>query len=289
VEIIGSEPVVLRVAPPPGAPLFWHEEALMRKEHSIRPYFAPIATLLPQTLCIDFTHQILDRDYLFQSFMPGEPWRESSDAYPPDQDEALWRQFARIARTIHGVQGDRFGYPHPGRQFASWSLTVLDFIAHVIDDLTREGLDATALRSVFRAVEQHAQVFDEITRPCLSHGDLWPFNMLVARSPGGPRICAVLDADRAWWCDPLADWTAHLFRVKTTPHMLRRRAIFWEEYGSTAQGPSAALRELVYDAMHTGAIVASAKRHHQDRILAESCDRLDRIPAILRAMLSDDG
>lgn len=53
VRIAGMEPVILRVAPPRDARVFWHEEALMRKEHAIQPYFAPIATLMPRTLTVD--------------------------------------------------------------------------------------------------------------------------------------------------------------------------------------------------------------------------------------------
>src|SRR5258708_4327700 len=75
-HIAGWEPIICRVAPPSGARVFWHEEALMRNEHSILPYFAPIATLLPKILGIDFTRQIIDRDYLFQTYMQGERWFE---------------------------------------------------------------------------------------------------------------------------------------------------------------------------------------------------------------------
>ena len=288
VRLAGGEPVVLRAAPLPGTRVFWHEENLMRRGHSVQPYLAPLGPLLPRTLSSDFTHQIIGRDYLFQTAMPGDPWSEHGDDGPPDQDEALWRQFARLARTIHGVQGEQFGYPDPGPRFGSWSLTVLDFVRHVIEDVTGEGLDPTDLLTVHHVVREHAPVFDEITRPCLSHGDLWPFNMLVERSAGVARISAVLDTDRAWWCDPLADWTAHLFRIKTTPRMVRRRAIYWDEYGSQEEGPSASLRALVYHAMHTGSIVATAKRRNQARVFAGASDRLTQTTANLRAMLSLD-
>lgn len=284
VRIAGMEPVILRVAPPRDARVFWHEEALMRKEHAIQPYFAPIATLMPRALAVDFTHQIIDRDYLFQTYMAGERWHEVADDLAPDDDEALWRQLAGIARTIHSVAGDAFGYPYPGPHFSSWSQTVLDYVAHVVKDVGDEGLDATDMLTVYRAAEENAAALDEIMQPCLTHGDLWPFNMLIERGAEGATIVAVLDADRAWWCDPMADWTAHLFRIKTSPGMLRHRAIFWDEYGPREQSSSAQLRELIYDGMHTGAILTSAKRRYHNRTFAESCDRLRRVAATLRSM-----
>jgi aminoglycoside phosphotransferase (APT) family kinase protein len=258
----------------------------MRREHSIQPYLAPLGPLVPQILWADFTHQIIDRDYLFQTYMPGDPWQENRDDLSPEQDEALWRQFARIARTLHAVQGERFGYPPPGPQFASWSLTVLDFLAHVMEDMSGEGLDPTPMLTVYHVVQEQAAVFDAITRPCLSHGDLWPFDMLIARSAEATNISAVLDADRAWWCDPMADWTTHLFRIKTTPRMRQRQMIFWNEYGSREEGPAASLRALVYDAMHTGAIVTTAKRRNQDRVFTEAYTRFGHVVAALQEMVS---
>lgn len=74
VRVAEREPVILRIAPPPECAVPWHEHALMRREHSIQPYLAPIAPLLPQTLLADFTHQVLPRDYLFQTFRAGERW-----------------------------------------------------------------------------------------------------------------------------------------------------------------------------------------------------------------------
>ena len=107
--------------------------------------------------------------------------------------------------------------------------------------------------------------------------------MLTEQSAEGPRISAVLDADRAWWRDPMADWTAHLFRIKTKPRILLGLAAFQDEYGARQEGQSASLRALVYDAMHTGKIMASAKRRNRARVLAESSDRMDRIAAALKS------
>ena len=56
-------------------------------------------------------------------------------------------------------------------------------------------------------IRAHPEQLDEIEVPCLLHGDLWLFNLLIARQPREPSIVGVLDADRAWWGDPMADWT----------------------------------------------------------------------------------
>jgi hypothetical protein len=63
VHLAGREAVVLRVAPPANAPLFWHQTALMRREYAVQPFFAPLAPLLPRILMADFTHQFIDREF----------------------------------------------------------------------------------------------------------------------------------------------------------------------------------------------------------------------------------
>jgi len=42
-ELAGQTKVTLRVAPPPHASVYWHDVALMRREHHIVPFSASIA------------------------------------------------------------------------------------------------------------------------------------------------------------------------------------------------------------------------------------------------------
>src|SRR5688572_28810482 len=118
--------VILRVAPPQTVDTYWEEALLMRREHAIQPFFAPVAALMPKTLFIDFTHQLLDRDYIFQTFIEGDRWDNIMDELTPTQNGLLWEQFGKIIRLIHNVQGETFGLPLPGFQFARWSETIID-------------------------------------------------------------------------------------------------------------------------------------------------------------------
>src|SRR5687767_9380595 len=101
--------VILRVAPPQTADLAWEDDFLMRSEHAMQPFFAPIAALTPKTLLIDFTHQLIDRDYMFQTFIEGERWDDIWEKLTPAENNLLWSQFGDIIRQIHEVRGDTFG------------------------------------------------------------------------------------------------------------------------------------------------------------------------------------
>lgn len=198
VGMAGQEDAILRVAPTSTARLFWHQPYLMRREQAIQPFLAPIARLVPRTLMADFTHELVDRDYVFQTYIPGEQWTAIDGELTPAEDEALWRQVARIAKTIHAVRGDVFGFPHPGRQFPTWSMAVIDMLERIVADTENWRFDATNMRTVLEIARAHRPVLDEIAEPHLLHGDLWGTNILVKRGQGAdPVIVGVIDADDA--------------------------------------------------------------------------------------------
>jgi hypothetical protein len=137
------------------------------------PRLAPISPLLPRILLADFTHQILKRDYLFQTYMQGEQWALVMDMFTSEEKKALWRQLGSIAKKIHTVQGHHFGNSALDSHFSSWSLTVMDWLTNIIRDLEEVRLDATDIRSLLDIAQTNQGLLDEITCPQLLHGDLW--------------------------------------------------------------------------------------------------------------------
>ncbi len=142
-------------------------------------------------------------------------WRDELTA---TQEDALWRELARIAGAISTVEGEAFGHPYPGRQFASWSATVLAWLERTARDAERAAVDANDIWAIRAIAAAHTVLLDEIARPRLCPGDLWTFNVLIDRSAAPPRITAVLDNDGYYWGDPLASWTMHLLPRRASAH-----------------------------------------------------------------------
>lgn len=237
----------------------------MRREHTIVPYFAPIASRMPRTLFVDFTRQIASRDYVLLTDMPGECWREVQKELAPDEEETLWRELAGIARAIHSVEGAAFGMPYPGQQFEKWSAAILEWLELTVRDVERMGLDAADVRALLGCVCERAEMLDEVRVPRLLHGDLWPFNVLIERGGAdGPHITAVLDADRAVWGDSLYEWTFHLLQQRASE---RVRAIFWDAYGRPEETPGLRFREQIYYGLHVASVLTEvARRGRYDEI-----------------------
>jgi aminoglycoside phosphotransferase (APT) family kinase protein len=271
VRLSDGQKVVLRVAPAQTADVDWQDAFLMRSEHAMQPFFAPVAALIPKTLLVDFTHQLLDRDYMFQTFIAGERWDDAWDELAPGENNRLWSQFGDIMRQIHEVRGAAFGLPRPGFLFRRWSECVIDRFERTLQAATEIQPGTKDLSRILELVRAHPGYLDEIEAPRLLHGDLWLFNILIRRGSGEPDIVGILDADRAWWGDPMADWTmfifAHAEQKAGHPH-------FWRAYGKPEGRPAVMFRKSVYDGMHAGTALVWATRHQDENTVQKATGTL---------------
>lgn len=53
-----------------------------------------------------------------------------------------------------------------------------------------------------------APVLDDVTRPALVHFDLWQGNLLVDGEPGARTIGGIIDGERMFWGDPVAEFVS---------------------------------------------------------------------------------
>ena len=254
VEVDGT-PVILRVAPEP-ARQFRTERELMRNELAALPYLAPIADMLPRTLAADFTHQLLGRDYLFQTMLPGIPGPDALPTYPREHWAPYFRQVGAITRAIHDVEGPAYG-PVAGPHHDTWSGALLAAFANAAADLEDCGLDATDVRAVAEHLHTDRALLDGAGGPRLLHGDLWTVNLMFAPGAPEPTVTGVLDGDRAWWGDPAADWTIRMVNSKPD------RLPFWDTYGQQQPTADSARRYLYYQARHLYAM--RLERHRLGR------------------------
>ncbi|MGH3565755.1 MAG: phosphotransferase family protein [Pseudonocardia sp.] len=276
VELVGEGPVILRVAPEPGRQ-FSSERELMRNEYASVPFLAPIASLMPRVIAADFTHEVIGRDYLFQTLLSGVPAPDRLGDYPRSTWPGFFAQLGTITRDVHSVRGPHFG-PVTGSTCLTWSEAVVDSLITIADDLDAVGLDSADVREVCKAVAQrHLAVLDEVTEPRMLSGDLWTVNVMLVDGAAEPTISGVLDFDRTWWGDPAADWTIRMAAAKPGTE----RDAFWETYGAQDDSPNAVLRSRIYEARHVGAIRLERHRLGNTEGVADSYGDLAAVLADL--------
>ena len=219
----GRDPVILRVSPPARAPLFRHEHKLLLREAAVHARLARIGPVIPRVLHLDLSCTTLPRPFLFLECRPGTVWDDSAARIPPAQAAALWRAFGGHVRKIHAITGERFGSPLPGEgrsSHADWLLALFEDLA---TDLEERKLLVPGLTEFRRALAARRARLEADEPPRLIHGDLWPRNVLVTEEGGVWRISAILDAERAFWGEPAAEWIYSHLAIPSA---------FWEAYGA---------------------------------------------------------
>jgi aminoglycoside phosphotransferase (APT) family kinase protein len=239
------------------------ERHLMRNEYLSIPFLKPVAALMPRILTADFTHAIVDRDYLIQTHLPGIPAAAALTGWPDEARAALWRSIGMILARVHTVRSDRFGRlmsPTANR----WSECVITALTSIADECLALGVDGDDVRRVADLAARHDDVLDEVVSGTLLHGDLIPANVMVDPHEPGRGVIGLFDCDRTWWGDPYADWTfAAVDRLPSD-----QQGAFWTGYGTLPPSqPREQLRAHFYRARSLGEIrLEHARLGHQQQV-----------------------
>ncbi len=186
---------VLKVAPPPDVPLLTHERDLMRTEALAFGLMAAHGLPVPEVL-------LHEDGLLLMTALNGESWRSARPRLSDAEHGALRRELGAIARRLHTIRGDVFGYVQ-GPNAATWREAFTAMVDAVLADADRFGVELPDVRP---AVQARAHLLDEVTEPVLVHFDLWEANIFLARDrEGSCRIEGIIDPERAVFGDPLAE------------------------------------------------------------------------------------
>jgi aminoglycoside phosphotransferase (APT) family kinase protein len=192
---------VLKIPPAAATPGLRHERRLLVSEAEFYRSAAEAGVPAPRLVS-------MGDDYLLMTACPGDTW----DGTLTDAEQtALRTELGGRTARLHRVTGPGFGYPSGalGPLAPDWRTAFTTMFDAVLDDARRYGarlprpVDAVArtARSAYGALE-------EVTVPCLVHFDLWRGNILVDRSGGEARIGGLIDGERMFWGDPLADFVS---------------------------------------------------------------------------------
>lgn len=205
-----GEAAVLKVAPPAGTPLMTYENALMRTEAEFYRRAAAVPGLpVPGILAAGSDRTAIDGDYLLMTHLEGETWERLRPRIGAGDHARLRADLGRLLRGLHRVRGSSFGYPYgnpPAGAATGWRAAFDGMLADVCADARRFGPPLPVdPDEVLGLVRTRGRLLDQVTVPSLVHFDLWEGNILLAERDGRLEITGVLDGERSFWGDPLAD------------------------------------------------------------------------------------
>ncbi|WNV85499.1 aminoglycoside phosphotransferase family protein [Umezawaea sp. Da 62-37] len=200
VRTTGGDGLVLKVAPDPDAPALGHERGLLRTEAEF--YRAARGSApVPEVVHADFTRTTVPADFLVMTECPGENWGSRRKTITGAERSGLRAELGRVLRRTHAVTGPGFGYPQLGLA-DTWRAAFLSMVDILLADADRFAVTPPVPPARIASwMRGHADLLDEVDRPALVHFDLWDGNILVE----GGRITGLVDGERAFWGDPVAD------------------------------------------------------------------------------------
>ncbi|MEV6281455.1 aminoglycoside phosphotransferase family protein [Kribbella sp. NPDC051770] len=187
---VGERQLVLKVAPDPASPGLTYEQALIRTEtefYQAARGKAPVPEVV-----------YADAELLLMTALPGATMLSVGAART-----AYRRELGAIVRNLHEVVGaDGFGYPQRGL-VATWAVAFQRMLDDVLADAERYGVEVPA--GVTRQLGlDRFELLNRVRTPRLVHFDLWDGNILV----DGGRISGLIDGERAFWGDPVAEFVS---------------------------------------------------------------------------------
>ncbi|GAA4533814.1 MULTISPECIES: phosphotransferase family protein [Nonomuraea] len=208
--------VVCKLSPPPELDQLSYERDLLRTEAAACELAAAAGVPVAALLRAGFDDPVLGGDYLMLAALDGVSWNhvsrhdgalgEGSPKVTPEDEARLRRELGRLLARLNAVTGPVFGYPHAGITGSTWREAYLAMVDALLGDTVRYPTALPAPVPRIRALlAAAAPALDEVTTPHLVHFDIWPGNVFLDLS-GPPRIQAIIDHERAFWGDPLAEF-----------------------------------------------------------------------------------
>lgn len=208
VRLADGAEFVVKAAPDPARPILRYERHILRTEALYYRLAEGLGLPVPRLLYAGVEGEVTGGDFLVMSACAGTPWHLLGDRLGAGDTARLRGELGRVVAGLHTLTGTRFGYPAEtfAPLSATWRDAFVGMMAAVLADAERyRSVLPRPVAEIRDVVAARAGSLDEVTTPVLVHFDLWDGNILLDTGDGGPRLGGLIDAERAFWGDPLAE------------------------------------------------------------------------------------
>ncbi|MEU0479190.1 phosphotransferase [Streptosporangium sp. NPDC006013] len=196
--------LVLKLGPPADVELLTYERDIIRTEALFYELAADTGMPIPRLWQANLDGPL---PYLIMSAIDGVAWSELAEPLAEADTRSLRFELGRHLATLHRIRGTAFGYPQLAEMTApTWREAFLSMVDGVLADAVRfRAVLPWPVDEIASVVRARAHLLDDVVTPSLVHFDLWPGNVLLEPDRRPPRIAALIDHERAFWGDPVAD------------------------------------------------------------------------------------
>jgi aminoglycoside phosphotransferase (APT) family kinase protein len=201
--------LILKLAPGPDAPRLRYEDRMLATEALFDRLAAHHGVPVPGVIHVELGNPAVGGDLLLLRECPGTALSDHEGS--GDDRRSLRAELGVQVARAHTVIGTGFGYPSEalGTLSGSWPEAFQQMVDAVLADAGRFSVTlprpAGQISGILAA---QAPALAEVRTPVLVHFDLWDGNILVGPGPDRLRLTALIDAERAFWGDPVADFVS---------------------------------------------------------------------------------
>ncbi|MEV6793021.1 aminoglycoside phosphotransferase family protein [Streptomyces sp. NPDC051320] len=167
--------------------------------------------VLPEVVRSELDPAATPGPHLIMTTREGVPWNEAEGSMSTEESARLREDLGRLIGRLHAVTGPGYGYPAGslGPLVRTWRQAFTAMTDALLADAERYAArlpcPVAEIRGIFSAA---SDVLDDVTRPALVHFDLWQGNLLIAGAPEARTLSGVIDGERMFWGDPVADFVS---------------------------------------------------------------------------------
>ena len=199
--------MVLKVGVTADTYVLTYEKDIMKTEVFVYKALTKTHVPVPNVIKYDNGRSLIDSDYFFMEKLQGQTWAKLKNTITPENSRHLQYDLGRYTATIHSIKGDYFGYIKENEryQYPTWQKAFRSFINDIISDGRKARLDLP-YENVLGAFEQYWAILDSVKEPLLVNYDMWDKNILLIEKNGLFVIEGIIDHERAFFGDPIADF-----------------------------------------------------------------------------------
>ncbi len=223
-----KEKIVLKVGVIPGTPLLTYERDIMPTEVACyRMIKEKTSVPVPTVLAYDFSKKHIKSNYFFMTALTGTALAKASRKMDKENLEQIKRRLAEYLAQIHEITGSYYGYfsQDPKQQYQTWKDAFFHMFGQLLQDARGHKVRIPYER-IEKALKANEKYLHDLAAPSLVEYDCHDGNVFVKETEKGYQIEGILDFERAFWGDPLADFPTAFVFVDD----IRREKAFLESY-----------------------------------------------------------
>ena len=209
-----KDAVILKVGVIPDTTLLTYERDIMPVEVECYRMIREQTTVpVPEVLAYDFSKRYIESNYFFMTELKGEPFSKVMKKMGQENADRIREELAGYLYQIHGIKGKYFGYftKDERRQYSTWQEAFFHMFRQVLAD-GREHRVKLPYARIMAALQRHDGSLEDVREPSLVEYDCHEGNIFVKKTGNSYTIEGILDFERAFWGDPIADFpTAFVF------------------------------------------------------------------------------